>query len=203
MKVQRSVSGLLVYLLMVLLLSSCTEKGNQAATVGQVENKAASVELSSLEDIAVDGVIEKKYDGLRINDIACDKKVLEEYPYAARDCKRRIVEHLRKKEGYLAIAEKGEKLSGKTATVNFELVELRITSSTARFWGGVLAGNSFMNIRMTVTDDASGKRIYEKLLNSSNNAWAAAYSGGSTDKTLPDDFGVLVGEYIYKLIPAK
>ncbi len=203
MKMQRSVSGLLVYLLMVLLLSSCTEKGNQAATIDQVENKVASVELGALEDIVADGVIEKKYDGLRLNDIACDKKELEEYPYAARDCKRRIVEHLRAKEGYLAIAEKGEKLTGKTATVNFELVELRITSSTARFWGGALAGNSFMNILMTVTDDASGKRIYEKLLTSSNNAWGAAYSGGSTDKSLPDDFGVLIGEYIYKLIPAK
>jgi len=144
-----------------------------------------------LKRSVAEGMIAKKYDVLRLSDIVCDKKEFWlSIPLSARDCKRRIVEHLRAKEGYLTITEKGEKLTGNTATVNFELIELWITSSTARFWGGVLAGNSFMNVLMTVTDDASGKVIHEKLLTSSNNAWGAAYSGGLTDKSLPDDFRV-------------
>ena len=87
--------------------------------------------------------------------------------------------------------------------VDLEIIDMRITSSSARMWGGVFVGSSFMDVMVKVRDAGSKKILHQKLLSTSNSAWAASYSGGSSDQSLPADFGVLVGEYLSKIIPAK
>ncbi len=57
-------------------------------------------------------------------------------------------------------------------------------------------------VLITFTDGGSAKVIHKKVLSTSNNAWAASYSGGSSDQSLPSDFGMLIGEYIYTVVPA-
>jgi hypothetical protein len=70
-------------------------------------------------------------------------------------------------------------------------------------WGGVFVGSSFMDVLVKVRNAGSKDVVHEQLLSTSNSAWAAAYGGGSSDQNLPSDFGVLVGEYLSRIIPAK
>ena len=73
---------------------------------------------------------------------------------------------------------------------------LIIASSAARFWGGVLAGRSYVHASVRLVDAASGKVEREQLLRTENSAWGATYTMGSTDSSLPMDMGRIIAGYV-------
>ncbi len=171
-----------------------------ATTVSGVEK----LELASVEDMVAGTPLAAKYENIIIGKFESSAQVQTDYPKAASDCEEQMVNQLKAKKSYKNVTDDGtKKFSGKTAVVDLKIVDMRVTSSTARMWGGVFAGSSFMDVMVTVRNAGSKEILHQKLLSTSNSAWAASYSGGSSDQSLPADFGVLVGEYLSKIIPAK
>ncbi|MEI6127674.1 MAG: DUF4410 domain-containing protein [Pseudomonadota bacterium] len=91
----------------------------------------------------------------------------------------------------------------KTVKVTGKIISMRITSTSARIWGGVFAGSSHMDIYVKLTDAATGKVIKEKVIASYNNAWGASYSSGHSDSSMPADMGEIISEYLCAVIPTK
>ncbi len=73
------------------------------------------------------------------------------------------------------------------------LTDLRILSNTARFWAGVFAGRSNMNLNVKLTS-SDGSLIAEKELVGAPNAWGSVWS--DSDEDLPKNMGYLLGDFI-------
>ncbi len=160
--------------------------------------------LGSLEEIQVNAPINSKFDNIVIGKFTNSQQFSKDYPDAVTNCSDSIVKQLKNKNIYKSVSTiKTQQLKGKSAVVDIEITDMRIASSSARMWGGVFAGSSFMDVKVKVREAEKKEVLHEKLLTTSNNAWAASYSGGSSDRNLPADFGVLIGEYLSKVIPAK
>jgi len=48
-----------------------------------------------------------------------------------------------------------------------------------------------------------GNVVQGKIISTSNNAFAAAWTGGSNDQSLPMDMGKIISEYLATVIPAQ
>lgn len=168
------------------------------------ESGVEKLELASVEDMVVGAPLATKYDNVIIGKFEGSAQLSVDYPKAAEDCEKMMIEQLQSKKIYKNVTDdSGKKFPGKTAVVDLKIIDMRIASSMARMWGGALAGSSYMNVLLEVRNAGSNDVVHQKLLSTSNNAWGAAYSGGATDEHLPADFGVLVGEYLSKIIPAQ
>jgi len=203
----------LTFLFVLPLVCACVGGGSGQGTAKNVdsENVASTsesgvekLELASVEDMVTGAPLTAKYDNIIIGDFESSAQVKTDYPKAARDCEEQMVSQLLSKKSYKNVTDdRTKKFSGKTAIVDLKIVDMRITSSTARMWGGVFVGSSFMDVMVEIRNAGSKDVVHKQLLSTSNNAWAATYGGGSSDQNLPSDFGVLVGEYLSRIIPAK
>lgn len=184
--------------------SSTPAGEKQTNTSAQTPPKEEKVELGAIEEIQATTVLKSKYDNIIIRNIASSPQIKTDYPKSAQDCKTHIMAQLKNKKAYKNVTDNSnKKLPGKSAVVDLKIIDMRITSGAARFWGGAFAGSSFMDVLVEVRNTGSEKVIYKQVLTTSNNAWAASYNGGSSDTSLPADFGTLIGEYLSKLIPAS
>ncbi|MBU1137621.1 MAG: DUF4410 domain-containing protein, partial [Proteobacteria bacterium] len=138
-----------------------------------------------------------------IRNFTSSAQIQTDYQKSVQDCKTHIIDQLKNKKAYKNVTDSSKKLSGKSAVVDLKIVDMRITSGATRFWGGAFAGSSFMDVLVEVRSTGSDKILYKQILTTSNSAWAASYNGGSSDTSLPADFGTLIGEYLFKLIPAS
>jgi len=66
-----------------------------------------------------------------------------------------------------------------------------------------MAGSSYMYIRMTLVDAETQKVVRDEDFNSTNNVFAAAWTFGSTDRSLPSDMAEIMADYIDKAVPAN
>jgi hypothetical protein len=82
-----------------------------------------------------------------------------------------------------------------TLFVDLRLTAFRMVSGTARFWGGALSGRSHMKVMVKLTD-AQGAVVAEQELFGAPNAYGSAYSLGSSDRELPKNMGILVGDFV-------
>lgn len=194
------------------LLSACVSGGGgQSSTISQEEapvekemiDGVEKIELGSIEEMPQVEKVAAGYKTLLIGNFVFSEQVKTDYPTAGDDCKVQIVKELKEKKNYLSVTGDTAKKGEKSVKISLEILDMRITSSTARMFGGVFVGSSFMDVLITFTDTTSAKVIHKKVLSTSNNAWAASYSGGSSDQSLPSDFGMLIGEYIYTVVPAS
>ncbi len=115
---------------------------------------------------------------------------------AITDCMNSSMSYLTTKNLFRRV-EKGSDnpLDGPTLFVDATITDLRIVSGGARFWVGAMAGRSHMKIFVKLTD-AKGTLVAEKELFGAPNAYGAAYSFGSSDRELPKNMGILLGDFI-------
>ncbi len=193
------------------LLGACAGgPSGQSAASGEGQSSAApstlpgveKIDLASVEDMQVGEVLKTNYDNIIIRNFVSSEQLQTDYPNAVAECKTAIVKQLQERKGKKAGVETAA-LSATSAVVDLKIVDMRITSGAARFWGGALAGSSFMEVLVEVREGGKGEAVHQKVLTSSNNAWAASYMGGSSDKSLPSDFGILTGEYLSQVISVK
>jgi hypothetical protein len=78
--------------------------------------------------------------------------------------------------------------------VKCTLLNYRIVSTAARFWGGVIAGTSYIAYRAQVYDGKSGALLFQREVSTQNSAWAATWS--SSDVKLPTFLGNVLGDYL-------
>lgn len=209
-KSQKFIATVFTILVMSPLLYGCvggqSKNGNakNAAPTEATRVGGEKLELASLEEMNVGNPLPGKYDNIIIGNFKSSAQVQTDYPKATNDCEEQMVNRLESKNTYKNVTEDNTKtFPGKTAIVDVEIIDMRITSSTARMWGGAFAGSSFMDVRIAIRNAGNKEVIHTRMLATSNSAWGASWNGGSSDRNLPADFGVLIGEYLSRIIPAK
>jgi len=80
--------------------------------------------------------------------------------------------------------------------VQSKITDMRIVGGVARILVGAWAGNSYMNIDVKLIEAATHEIVREKTISSANNAWAAAWTSGSSDRSLPTDMGKIIALYV-------
>jgi Domain of unknown function (DUF4410) len=182
-------SLVVVVLSLLFLITACG--GQQAKT----DNKAAAQQP--------DPPLARKYQNIVVGEFSSTPEIKKDYPEALNECKANLISALltQKKFKSVAPASKGMKYRPASLLVRTSVSDIHIVHGAARFWAGAFAGSSYMNLNLKLTDAATGKVVREKEISSANNAWAAAWVGGSSDQTLPADMGKIVAGYIGSIMP--
>lgn len=76
------------------------------------------------------------------------------------------------------------------------LTQFKIVSKGARFWAGAFAGDSSAKMEVVISDKATGEIIASPFFFQSANAYAAAWSFGSHDQSIPERLAVLLEKYL-------
>ena len=154
---------------------------------------------------AVDPPLAKKYNSIVVFDFETTPQVKQDYPDAARECQVNVITDLQIKNVYNSVAphKPGAVYGAGTLLVKANIKEMRLVSTGARIWGGAFAGSSYMNLDVSFIDAGSNKEVRKKEMSSATNAWAASWTAGSSDRSLPADMGKIIAEYIVSVIPRK
>lgn len=165
-------------------------------TGGGVATKKATV--ASLGKGVDATPLAQAYGTLVFEEFTAKKEITKDYAYAVTDCQTNAMAVVLQKKGFekTEMAAAGKTYGPGTLLAKVEITELRITSGAARFWIGAMAGNSFVHAKVTLVDAATGKVEREQLLTTENNAWGAAWTAGSTDRSIPKDMGAIIAGYI-------
>jgi Domain of unknown function (DUF4410) len=112
------------------------------------------------------------------------------------DCTRSAMDYLQMKSVYKRVEKQATaSYPEPTLFVDLRITDLRLVSGAARVLGGVLSGRSHMKVMVKLTD-AQGRVVAEQELFGAPNAYGSAYSFGSSDRELPKNMGILVGDFI-------
>ncbi|MGD9368462.1 MAG: DUF4410 domain-containing protein [Desulfobacteraceae bacterium] len=115
---------------------------------------------------------------------------------AMTQCKNSAYQYLSSKGLFKAVENASDKsCDSPVLFVDARLIDLRIVSKAARFWGGAFSGRSHMKIFVEITDQ-EGQSIAQKELFGAPNAMGAAWSFGSSDTNLPYHMGRLLADYV-------
>lgn len=115
---------------------------------------------------------------------------------AILDCLRSAMDHLQLKNVYKRVEKQTpSSYPEPTLFVDLRLTGLRMVSSTTRMWTGVMSGRSYIKVVVKLTN-AQGAVVAEQELFGAPNAWGSAYSFGSSDRELPKNMGILVGDFV-------
>jgi hypothetical protein len=175
--------------LMVATLYACGGQQSQP-------EQAAAPEASSAK-------LPKKYANILSYVFESTPQVAKEYPNAVNTVQQSMTTALQQKNRFknVGMLKMNQKTKGDTLLVKATVTDLRIVSGAARMWGGVFVGSSGIEVKLTLIDGGTKQQIREEVLNSNNNAWAASYTGGSSDQSLPDDMGKILANYITAIMP--
>lgn len=169
--------------------------GASRAGVSSSVTSTTKVELGP----GVDGsALGKAYSKVVLEEFTTTKEIAQDYLSSVRECQMSALDVLTDRKGFekAAMRVEGQALDRSTLLVKVEVTELRITSGAARFWVGAMAGNSYVHAKVTLVDGATGKVEREQRLTTENNAWGAAWTGGSTDRSIPRDMGAIIAGYV-------
>lgn len=177
------------FLLVLFLLVSCGGKQ------GQPEEQAAAPVQK----------LDKKYDTLLFAPFTATPAIAKDYPAAAAELQHSAMTALQlgndfKKVGTIA---DDAPAGGKTLLIKANIIDMRIVSGAARFWGGAMAGSSGVEFDLQLVDRATDKVVREEKLSSWNNPFGAAWTGGSTDNSLMADMGKITAQYLIDAMPAQ
>jgi len=146
--------------------------------------------------------LDKAYHALLVEDVEMVVSLRGHYPLAAGQLEAAMLAQLQTKSAFTEVGKaRAVALTADTLIVDANISDMRIVSGAARFWGGAMAGSSYINVHLELKDAVSGQVLHTKELSSANNAFGAAWTGGSTDKSLPGDMGRITAEYIYSVMP--
>lgn len=180
-----------------------SQSGEQASAESKTIPGVEKIELSTIDLIPVRAPLQGKFDNIIFRSFESTDQFKKDYPYACENCKAAIIAKLQSKKAYNKVTDDvSQNLPGKSVFVDMKVVDMRIAGGQARFWGGALAGNSFMDVLVELREADSEAVVHKKVLSTTNNAFAAAWSFGSNDRSLPSDLGTLMGEYIFRIVPS-
>ena len=197
----------------VLFLLSCASTPETPEDRAEADLKAKWADELSHVDRLDDADIEKvkatppltvSFDNLVFNPFETTDLIKRDYANELRQFETSMIDHLKLKNVFKNVSKKADgEYPGKTVNIEGKILDMRIASGSARFWGGALAGTSFMNIYIKLTDASTEEIIHQKILTTQGNPMAAAWTFGSTDRSLPYDMGKVVGEYLFTIIPSS
>ena len=203
MKTYRIIFFHVLAVVFLLSLFACAGPSKQRVSAEtKVVPDVEKIQLASIDYIPMETPLKANYDNIIFRSFECNAQFKKDYPDAPMSCKESIISQLQRKNAYQHVTDDtNNNLSGKSVLVDMKIVDMRIASGTARFWGGALVGNSFMDVLLELRDADTEKVVHQKVLSTSNNAFGAAWNFGASDRSLPSDFGTLIGEYIFRITP--
>jgi len=182
--------------------SQRSESEQQASTESKSVPGVEKIQLASFDLIPTRTPLEVKFDNIIFRSFASTDQFKKDYPDACETSKASIIAQLRSKKAYENVTDDvNQNLPGKSVFVDMKIVDMRIAGAQARFWGGALAGNSYMDVLLELRDADSEEVVHKKVLSTTNNAMAASWTFGASDRSLPSDLGTLIGEYIFRIVP--
>lgn len=202
MKLSRSMQPRLVPIVLfaafVFLLTACAG-GNGA----QKDDAQSKPDQQKEEKVLPDPPLAKKYAQVVVFDFDTTPQIKKDYPDAIKECQVNVMTGLQMKNAFKSVAphRAGQKYPEGTLLVKAMIKDMRLVSTGARIWAGAWAGSSYITMDVQLIDAGSGKEVRKKELNSATNAWAAAWTSGSSDRSLPADMGKVVAEYIMSIMP--
>lgn len=152
---------------------------------------------------ALEPPLEKRYANIVFHDIDTTPQIKADYPGAMEQLQVSAISTLMTRNAYDRVERKGQaQYEGPTLYVKVTVPEMRMVGTAARMWGGAFAGSSRMNLEIRLIDGATGDVVREHRLESANNAFAASWTGGASDQSLPSDMGKILAEYILATVPS-
>ena len=192
----KGIAYLVLSVFTLALLASCAGQSTNQGTAG------ASGDTGKKER---DQSLAMAYSKIAVMPVSISAALAKDYPDAARECQASAVSSFQEKKKFLSIemAAAAPAPAAGTLVVKISVTDMRVVSGGARFWAGAMAGSSYMNLDVTLTDGATMQEVRKKQLSSTNNAFAAAWTMGSNDRSLPMDMGKMVAEYVDSIMPGK
>jgi len=188
----------IVSIVSFLACAGSPDKSQRSESVPGVEK----IQLASIDLISMRTPLEVKFDNIIFRSFESTDQFAKDYPYASENCKASIIAQLQSKKTYKNVTDDvSQNFPGKSVFVDLKVVDMRIAGTQARFWGGAFAGNSYMDVLLELRDADSEVVVHKKVLSTTNNALAAAWTFGASDRSLPSDLGTLMGEYIFRIVP--
>ena len=147
----------------------------------------------------------KAYRNILCYKIGCTPEIQKDYPEATAELQHSAIAALQMKNMFdkIQMVKPGQPAGGDDLLIKADITYLRIVSGSARFWGGPFAGSSGVKLDLQLIDGATNEVVREETLDTHNNAWAAAYTAGSTDNSLTSDMGKILAEYVAASMPTK
>ena len=154
---------------------------------------------------ASDPPLTQKYANIIVYDFETTPAIKADYPDAARECQVNVITDLQIKNVYNSVAphKPGAAYGAGTLLVKANIKEMRLVSTGARIWGGAFAGSSYINMDVIFIDAGTNQEVLKKEMNSATNAYAAAWTSGASDRSLPADMGKIISEFIVSVVPKK
>ena len=197
---------MLYFSMLAAIVAFCACAGGQKTTAAKDETAKPAAELKSatLESVRQAKPLTTSFNNVLFEELKTTDVIKKDYSEALDEFEKSVVSNLKGKSAFARVErDTGATPPGKSLTRGSENPGHAVSEFGARFWGGALAGNSFMNVELELVDAASGKVLKTETISSSNNAWGAAYAFGSSDRSLPTDMGQIVAEYLYTVVPGK
>lgn len=82
--------------------------------------------------------------------------------------------------------QQSSKASDRSLIIEPELLALRIVGGGARFWAGAFAGDSDIQLKLTIKDTTTNNILGTPVISKAANAFAGGWSIGASDKNLVD-----------------
>ena len=152
-----------------------------------------------------DPPLTQKYASIIVYEFKTTPEIKKDYPDAARECQVNVITDLQIKNVYNSVAayKPGAAYGTGTLLVKANIKEMRLVGTGARIWGGAFAGSSYMNMDVIFVDAGTNQEVRKKEMNSATNPFVAAWTSGSTDRSLTADMGKIIAEYIVSVVPKK
>ena len=186
----------------------CSCAGKQQPTVSeQPQQEYAGV--SRLEGVSIETVrkepkVASGYENIVLNPMQMSAQFASDYPDMEDQFQVSMIRHLKDKKAYKYVNASDlidHPPNGRTLIADVTLIDMRIVSNGARMLAGPMAGSSYMDLYLKLTDAANQKVIHEQVITTRNNAFASSWALGS-ESALPMDMGKIIGEYVYTVAPA-
>jgi len=192
----RMLSALLMFVVVPYLACS----GNNVKQEEAVEDASSWWYEKTAEDVPLQG----NYQSVALL-FSTTPQIQTDYPDALYECEESAIDWLEHKRGFQNVRRQkpGEANIENDLLVKVFVPEMRIVSASARFWFGFTVGSSYMNMEVQLIDAASGKVLREKNLSTTANAFASAYSRGATDRSMTEDMGKMLGDYIFAVVESS
>ncbi|MFA6498901.1 MAG: hypothetical protein WC256_09410 [Desulfurivibrionaceae bacterium] len=189
------------------VLCSCAGKQQTTETASKQQEYAgiSRIEGASIETVQKETKVASGYESIVLNPIQMSPQLATDYPDMVRQFQASTLSYLKDKKTYRYV-EGGDsnkyQHTGSTMIADLKIIDMRIVSEGARMWGGVMAGSSYIEVYLKLTDAVSRKVIHEKVIATNYNAFASTYASGS-EKSLAVDMGKIIGEYLCVVAPGK
>jgi hypothetical protein len=77
-------------------------------------------------------------------------------------------------------------VKGHVLVIQPVVASLRVVGGASRVWLGAMAGDSYIDLDLVLTDKQTGRPVAQERIHTSSGGMAGAWSGGSADRNLTD-----------------